>query len=135
MPAHHDLKKEFASCKTSEEIYLKVIEWGKKLPTFDPAWKVEENRVEGCQSVMYLHTEVKEKKLYFAADSDALISKGLAMLLITLYNGATAEYILKNPPTILDEIGLTGALSPGRANGLSGLYLKMKQEALKSLLK
>lgn len=83
---------------------------------------------------MYLHSEVREKKLYFAADSDALISKGLAMLLLTLYNGMTAEYILKNPPTLLEEIGLIGALTQGRANGLSGLYLKMKQEALKTLL-
>lgn len=110
------------------------MEWGKRLPSFDPAWKIEENLVQGCQSLMYLHTHVEGKKLYFSADSDALISKGLASILIYLYSGEDAETILKTPPTFLEEIGIVGSLTPGRANGLAGLYFRMKQEALKVLL-
>ncbi len=128
------LKKEFSECKESESVYHKIMDYGKKLPFFDPAWKIDDNLVQGCQSLMYLHTRVEDKKLYFSADSDALISKGLASILIYLYSGESAETILKNPPTFLEEIGIVGSLTPGRANGLAGLYLRMQQEALKVLM-
>ncbi len=128
------LSTDFASCKTPEEIYHKIMEWGKKLPPFDPSLKTEKNLVNGCQSLMYLHAEERDNKLYFSADSDALISKGLAAILISLYSGQTAETILKEPPTFLEELGVIGSLTPGRANGFSALYLRMKQEAIKSLI-
>lgn len=128
------IESDFAGCSLPEMIYQKIIEWGKKLPPFNPEWKNEENLVSGCQSLMYLHAETQEGKIYFYAASDALISAGLAALLIEAYNGETPETVLTSPPLFLDSIGIPASLTPGRANGLASLYLKMKQEALKFLI-
>ncbi len=120
---------EFSSCQNQEEIYHKIIQWGQKLPPFDPQWKTPENLVHGCQSVMYLHAWMEEDKLHFAASSDALISAGLAALLLNLYNGKTPQEILSTPPTVLQKLGIVESLSPSRANGLAALYLKMREIA------
>ncbi len=108
--------------------------WGKKLAPFDPAWKTEENRVMGCQSVMYLYNRLEGSRVFFYAASDALISAGLAALLIDVYSGEPAETILLSPPQFLEDLGIPSVLTPGRANGLASLYLKMKQEALRHLV-
>jgi cysteine desulfuration protein SufE len=128
-----EIKLDFKSCKTAQEIYAKLILWGPKLGPFDPLQRQDENRVSGCQSIMYFYSTFEKGRLYFAADSDALISKGLAALLIHLYSGETPEAILKNPPILFEELGIIGSLTPGRANGLSSLYLRMKQEAIRGL--
>lgn len=128
------LKKEFSTLGSREALYQQIMEWGKKLPPFKLEWKTEDNRVTGCQSLMYLHSEGKAEKLYFYASSDALISAGLAALLIHVYNGEPADAILITPPYFLEELGIPSALTPGRANGLASLYLKMKQQALHSLV-
>ena len=83
---------------------------------------------------MHLLTSKEEGKLYFQAESDALISKGLAALLIAVYSGESPEAILKCPPSYLEEIGITASLTPNRANGLYSIHLRMKQEALKALI-
>jgi len=83
---------------------------------------------------MYLSAKLENGQIIFEADSDALISRGLAVILLLVYSGETAEAILKCPPTFLDELGIAGSLTPGRANGLFSLHLKMKQEALRLLL-
>jgi cysteine desulfuration protein SufE len=124
----------FKDCITSEDRYNKLIEIGqqsKKLATED---RIPENLVKGCQSQMFLKSKFDGKIMHFAAESDALISAGLAVLLIMVYDGETPEIVLKNPPTYLEEIGVTASLSPNRANGLYSLHLRMKQEALKSLI-
>lgn len=110
-----------------------ILQKSKDLSPFDPAWKTEENRVHGCQSLMYLHAELKEGKLYFFAHSDALISAGLAAMLIEEMNGKDPETLLKATPELLENVA--GALSPGRSNGIAHLWLKMKQKALAFLLK
>lgn len=103
------------------------------LPPFDPSLKTEENRVEGCQSLMYLDTSFRDAKVFFTADSDALISKGLAAMLIFVYSGEPPEAILEHLPTFLAELGIQNALSPGRSNGFLSLYLKMRFAATKNL--
>lgn len=130
-----ELKALFASCLTAEAKYEKIIALGKELPPFDAAYKTPGNLVEGCQSVMYLKSEVREGVLFFSVYSEALISKGLAALLLHLYQGESAETVFKNPPSILQELGILQTLTPGRSNGLAALYLRMKQEALNSLFK
>lgn len=125
----------FSSCKTNEEKYSVIIDLGRKLPRIDPSQKIDENLVRGCQSNMYLHTTVRDGKIFFEAESDALISAGLAALLIRVYSGESAETILKSPPTFLEELAISQSLTPSRSNGLYSLHLRMKQEALKSLLK
>ena len=117
---------------SNEEIYLKIMEWGKLLPPFQLKWKIEANLVLGCQSTTYLHTELKKEKMYFSAASNALISAGLAAIMIEAYNGQKPETVLKEPPSFLEELNIPTLLTPGRANGLASFYLKMKQEAIKT---
>ncbi len=130
------LKQIFSQLASPELLYKEIMEWGKKLLPFKDEWKIEENRVIGCQSLMYLHTEMHADHVdtvHFYATSDALISAGLAAILIEIYGHESPEDILKTQPTFLDEMGIPSALTPGRANGLASLYLKMKQEAVKYL--
>lgn len=128
------LKKTFDKCHTPDERYLKIMELGKQLPKIDPLHKIESNIVKGCQSTMYMRTFSEDGKLFFQADSDALISLGLAALLVYIYSGETAETILKCPPKCLEELGISALLSPSRANGLYSIHLRMKQEALTALM-
>lgn len=83
---------------------------------------------------MYLHAEMQEGKLYYYAFSEALISAGLAALLIYYYEGESLETILKEPPTFLEKMGIPQSLTPSRVNGLASLHTQMKKEALKALL-
>src|SRR4029077_20554700 len=93
-----------------------------------------DNLVKGCQSQMYLHSYWSEDKIIFESESDALISSGLASLLVQVYSGETPETILKCSPTYLDEIGISASLTPNRASGLYSMHLRMKQEALRMLV-
>lgn len=129
-----EVRSVFELCKGREELYQTIMEMGKQLPLFKEEWKVEENRVAGCQSLLYLHSELKGGLLVFYASSDALISSGLAALLIAVYSEEAPESILLTPPKFIEEMGLPSALTPGRANGLASLYVRMKQEALRELV-
>lgn len=120
---------------TQTEKYQKIIELGKKQKPFPEELRIAENLVKGCQSIMYLSTYEKEGKLYFQTFSDALISAGLATLLVEVYSGETPETILKKPPSYIEECGIISGLTPNRANGLYSIHLRMKQEALKYLLR
>lgn len=130
----NEMKKLFSSCKTKEDTYQKIIEIGQSSPSLPEEYKVPENEVPGCQSVMHMHARQKDGKIYFEAESEALISSGLAALLTRVYSGEEPETIIKCPPDYLEEIGVSSSLSPNRANGLYSIHLKMKQIALQSLI-
>lgn len=125
------IKEMFSHCLTTEEKYKKIIELGQTLPSLEPIYRLPENLVEGCQSMMYLFTTCENGKMAFKIYSEALISKGLAALLILIYEGEPPEALLKCPPAVLSEIGIQQTLTPGRSNGLFNLYLKMKQQAIR----
>ena len=125
-----EIEEIFNSCLTPESKYIKIIELGQRLPLLEPSFHLPENLVEGCQSLMYLHTTCEQEKMAFKVYSEALISRGLAALLIFIYEGQFPEVILKCPPTVLSKLGIQQTLTPGRSNGLFNLYLKMKQQAL-----
>jgi sulfur transfer protein SufE len=129
----NEIKALFAACSTEDEKYKKIIEMGKKLPKLKADDKTSDNIVKGCQSTMYLRSFMREGLVYFEADSEALISAGLASILIHVYNGETPETILTCPPTFLDDLGLSASLSPSRSSGLYSVHLRMKQDALKFL--
>ncbi len=129
--AQKKLIENFLHFSSPDEKYEKIIEMGRALLPLTPEARVEKNLVQGCQSILYLETSYKDGLIYFNADSEALISKGLAALLIYVYSGKPPEILFKEPPHFLKEIGLHQALSPTRSNGLSSLYRKMQQEALK----
>lgn len=128
------IKGLFASCATPEDKYAKIIELGRSLPPLKEEFRIESNLVSGCQSRMYLHSALKEGKMIFEAESDALISAGLAALLLGVYSGESPETVIKCTPDYLDEIGISASLTPSRSNGLYSLHLRMKQEALKALI-
>jgi cysteine desulfuration protein SufE len=124
----------FKGCATPEERYQKIIELGKKQSRLSNEYKLAENIVPGCQSRMYVRSWEQDGKVYFESESDALISAGLAMLLILVYSGETPETILKCTPQHIEELGIRETLTPGRSNGLASLYIRMKQDALRHLL-
>lgn len=124
----------FAHCPTEQDKYAKIIELGKQQHPLDLRHKTAANIVKGCQSTVYLHTYADAGKVLFEAESEALISAGLAAILIAVYNGEPAEVILTCPPDYLDQLGIGASLTPSRANGLYSIHLRMKQEALKLLM-
>ncbi len=128
------MKKVFASCLTEEAKYQKIIELGRGMTPLGQQYKIPENLVKGCQSMMYLRSYVEEGRVYFEAESDALISSGLAAILIPVYSGEEPEAILKCLPDYLEELGISASLTPSRANGLYSIHLRMKQDALRFLM-
>lgn len=110
-----------------EDRYAYLIELGRKLPPFDPASQTEENRVRGCVSKVWLTHELREGRLYFEADSDAFIVKGLAAILVGLFSGRTPEQIRDTPvEQIFEELGLSGHLTPSRRSGFFSMVQRMR---------
>lgn len=109
--------------------YDYIIELGKKLDSFPENKKTDDRLIKGCQSRVWLDWEVKEGKLYFTADSDAIITKGIISLLISVYSGRSAEEIAGDDFSFLEELGLKENLSPTRANGLESMVETIKRAA------
>jgi len=124
----------FSSAGSAEERYRRIIDLGKGLdcPPFESF--DDGMLVNGCQSRMYLRSELTNGKIFFHIYSDALISKGLAALLVLVYNGEDAETLVKSVPSFIQSLGIYESLTPGRSNGLASIFLRMKQEALKTLV-
>ena len=125
------MKQLFAECTTVESKYQKIIELGKTQARLPDEDKTEANLVKGCQSRMYLRSTFENGVVFFESESDAIISDGLALLLVKIYSGEAPETILKCPPSYIEELGIPQTLTPGRANGLASMYLRMKQDALR----
>jgi len=128
------IKKIFTTLTLEEDRYKILIEMGRRLPPVSPDLKVPENLVPGCQSNLYLSSRFINGLVLFEAASDALISSGLAALLLSVYSGESPETILKQPPQFLDDLGIHASLSPNRSNGLAHIHLRMKKDALKYLM-
>ena len=126
----HDIVDEFAVFDDWLDKYNYLIELGNDLPAIDPAYRTGEYLINGCQSKVWLHAELKEGKLEFIADSDALIVKGIVALLVKVLNGRTPDEILENDLFFIDRIGLSQNLSPTRSNGLLAMVKKMRLYAL-----
>jgi cysteine desulfuration protein SufE len=99
---------------------------GKELPLIDEEKKVEENIIKGCQSRVWLDAELKDGKVYFTADSDAIITKGIIALMIRVLSESSPREIAESDLHFVDEIGLKEHLSPTRSNGLVSMIKKMK---------
>lgn len=110
--------------------YNHLIEMGKSLPLIDEKNKTESNLISGCQSRVWLHAEMKDGKVYFTADSDAVITKGIIYILIRALSGETPESILNADLKFLDDIGLKEHLSPTRSNGLVSMIKQVKLYAM-----
>lgn len=105
--------------------YAMLIEMGKECPIIDDQYRNDQYLINGCQSRVWLHAELRDGKVWFTADSDAVITKGIIYLLIKVFNGQTPEDILAADLSFLDEIGLKEHLSPTRSNGLLSMLKQM----------
>ena len=121
---------DFNSCATWEDRYKKIIQVGKTLPELSDEHKIPDNIIKGCQSQVWLVTELSGDKIIFKADSDAMIVKGLVSLLVEIYSGSTPDEILSTPPTFLKDLGFESNLSPSRANGLHAMIKQISNYAI-----
>ncbi|GAB1404826.1 Cysteine desulfuration protein SufE [anaerobic digester metagenome] len=121
---------EFSNFDDWMDKYNYLIELGKSLPLIDEQYKVENNLIPGCQSRVWLHAEFDGENVHFTADSDAVITKGIANLLIRTFSGQTPQEILSSSTEFLSEIGLTEHLSPTRSNGMLSMLKQIKMYAL-----
>ena len=121
-----DIIDEFAIYDDWMDKYEYIIELGKDLPLIDENKKTDDRLIEGCQSRVWLDSEVKDGKLFFSADSDAIITKGIIGLLIRVLSGETVENVATADLHFIGEIGLQEHLSPTRANGLATLVFRRR---------
>lgn len=112
------------------EKYEHIIQLGKELPLIDAQYKKEEYLIKGCQSQVWLNAECRDGKVYFSADSDAIITKGLVGLMISVLSGQQPADIAGADIYFIDRIGLRNHLSPTRSNGLLAMLKQMKNYGL-----
>jgi cysteine desulfuration protein SufE len=120
---------DFQSCKDWEQKYEKLIIYGKNFKSLPVSDQLEDLKVKGCQSQVWIKAELSGNKIIFSGDSDALLVKGLVALVLGIYTNETPADILKTEPTFLKDIGLDVGLSPSRSNGLFSMIKQVKYYA------
>lgn len=125
-----DIVDEFSVFTDWMDKYEYLIELGKGMPLIDEKDKTDDHLIRGCQSRVWLSCRKEDGRLYFAADSDAIITKGIISLLLRVYDGQTPADILDADEEFLSQIGLKENLSPTRANGLVSMVQTIKDYAL-----
>lgn len=125
-----EIVEEFALFDSWDDKYEYIIDLGKKLPPLAVEHKIDGNKVKGCQSTVWLAASLRDGKVYFEADSDAVIVKGLISMLIRVLSGRTPDEILNAPLNFINEIGMTTHLAQTRSNGLLSMVKQMKNYAL-----
>ncbi len=125
-----DIIDEFACYEDWLDKYAYIIELGKDCPVIEEKDKTEANLIKGCQSRVWLSCEHRDGLLWFKADSDAVITKGIISLLIRALNGQAPKDILAADLHFIDEIGLKEHLSPTRSNGLTSMVKQIKMYAV-----
>jgi cysteine desulfuration protein SufE len=123
------IAEEFAFFGDWTERYQYLIDLGRKLPPFPEALKIDDYKVHGCQSQVWLVASGDAAGLDFRATSDSSIVTGLIALLLRVYSGRSAQEILDTQPTFIEAIGLSKHLSPTRSNGLSAMLKTIQQHA------
>ena len=121
---------EFSMFDDWMDRYQYIIDLGKSLPIIESKFKLDENLIKGCQSKVWLYSELENDKIKYSADSDAILTKGIAALLIRVYSGQKPNDILTAETRFIDEIGLKEHLSPTRANGLVSMIKQIKLYAI-----
>lgn len=121
-----DIIEDFSLYDDWLDKYEYIIELGKNLPPFPESKKTDDRLIDGCQSRVWLDCELKDGKISFSADSDALITKGIISLLVGVYSGREAHEVADDDFSFVKEIGLLENLSPTRANGLASMIATIK---------
>lgn len=126
----NEIVEEFSLFEDWMQRYEYMIELGKSIELIDPSNKIDSNLIKGCQSKLWLHAELKKDKLIFKADSEAIITKGIAAVLLRVFSNQTPKNIIEAKLEFIDKIGLKEHLSPTRANGLLSMIKQIKYYAL-----
>lgn len=126
----NEIIAEFADIEDWMDRYGYIIDLGNALPPIDEKYRTPNHLIEGCQSRVWLNAELKDGKVFYTADSDAIIVKGIISLLIDVLSGHTPDEILNANLRFIDEIGLASHLSPTRSNGLLAMVKQMRLYAL-----
>ena len=126
----NEIVEEFSLFDSWDDKYEYIIDLGKRLEPLDDKYKIDENRVRGCQSTVYLVADNKEGKIIYHADSDAIIVKGLISMLIRVLSGHTADEIIEARLDFINKIGMMSHLAQTRSNGLLSMVKQMKNYAL-----
>jgi len=130
-----EIKEEFSLFDSWDDKYEYIIDLGKKLPPLEEKYKIDENRVRGCQSTVWLVADYKDGKIFYKAESDALIVKGLISMLIRVLSGQAPDDIIQAKLKFINEIGMTTHLAQTRSNGLLAMVKQIKNFALAFKLK
>jgi cysteine desulfuration protein SufE len=125
-----EIIEDFALFDSWEDKYEYIIDLGKKLPVLEERYKLEENKIKGCQSTVWLIASYEDGLVFFKADSDAVIVKGLISMLIKVLSGHTPEEVLEAKMDFIGEIGMMTHLAQTRSNGLLAMIRQMKNYAL-----
>jgi cysteine desulfuration protein SufE len=128
-----EIIEEFEMIDDWMDRYALIIDMGNELPPLDEQHKTPDNLIDGCQSRVWLHSEMNDDKLHFEADSDALIVKGIIAMLVRVLSDHTPQEILDCDLHFIEAIGLQEHLSPTRSNGLVSMVKRIRTTALAAL--
>ncbi|HEU4633036.1 MAG TPA: SufE family protein [Flavisolibacter sp.] len=130
-----EIVEEFSLFDSWDDKYEYIIDLGKKLAPLEDQFKKEENKVKGCQSTVWLVADYRDGRIFFKADSDAIIVKGLVSMLIRVLSGQVPDEIVNARLDFIKEIGMMNHLAQTRSNGLLSMVKQMKNYALAYKLK
>lgn len=125
-----EIVEEFSLFDNWEDKYEYIIDLGKKLEPLNAEFKIDENKIKGCQSQVWLVADENDERIFFKADSDAVIVKGLVSMLIRVLSGHTPQEIIDAKLDFINKIGMTNHLAQTRSNGLLSMVKQMKNYAL-----
>jgi len=130
MKSQNEIIEDFELFDDWMEKYQYIIDLGKELSPLEPCHKIDANKLQGCQSQVWIIADYRDEKLFYKAESDAAIVAGLIALVLSIYSGKTPLEISQTKPDFIKKIGLDKHLSSTRSNGLSSLLNKIQQIAL-----
>jgi cysteine desulfuration protein SufE len=131
----NEIVEEFALFDSWDDKYEYIIDLGKRLPPLEDQFKLDINKVKGCQSTVWLVADVNDGNVFYKAESDAIIVKGLISMLIRVLSGHTPDEIINAKLDFINRIGMTTHLAQTRSNGLLSMVKQMKNFALAFKLK
>lgn len=127
---HEFLIKEFDEFDNWDDRYAHIIKLGRKLPEFPEEFRTDKNKIEGCQSQVWMNAKFEHGRINLVADSDAMIVKGLIAVLLRAYSGFSPSDVLSSPPDFIKKIGIDNHLSPTRKNGLGAMLKQIQMYAV-----
>ena len=126
----NEIVEEFSLFDSWDDKYEYIIDLGKRLEPLEEKYKIDENKVRGCQSTVYLAADHKDDKIIYKADSDAMIVKGLISMLIRVLSGQSPDDIINAKLDFINKIGMMSHLAQTRSNGLLSMVKQMKNYAI-----